>query len=102
MRVAYTPELDVAYVFLKNEVRESEVSVQVACDCRGPVREGVAAGVGAVVLDFTDGGVLVGLEVTGASRRLPREVLDGAHVLRAAVDDRTGASGARKRGRRKV
>ncbi|UAJ80128.1 DUF2283 domain-containing protein [Leifsonia sp. ZF2019] len=68
MRIVYDPELDVAHLLFDEGA--------VATAVRGAVA-GVAAG-GYVDAEYDAAGRLVGLEVLGAQRVLPPEVLAGA------------------------
>jgi uncharacterized protein YuzE len=64
--IQYDPEVDAAYIYLK-EVRSGGVARTVCVD---PIDIG-----GMVNLDLDDDGVIVGIEVIDASRKLPPELL---------------------------
>lgn len=69
MRVTYDPEADAAFVYL-TEIGTGGAASSAILDRE--IREG------AVIAVFDHDDKLVGIEVLGASRVLPREVLDAA------------------------
>ncbi|MFF8293274.1 DUF2283 domain-containing protein [Streptomyces sp. NPDC016309] len=66
MRVAYDASADMAYIYLTDGIASGEA-----------VRH-VAAEDGTAVLDYDSEGRLLGIEVFGAARRLPRSLLEAA------------------------
>ncbi len=77
MRVTYDASVDAAYIQLAGVVGAGGVDFTYGCD---PAEVG-----GMIHLDFDSSGTLVGIEVLGASRMLPKEVLDSA-VLRHGTE----------------
>jgi len=71
----YDRRADAAYLYLSDGIRDGEVAKTVPVD---PAAIG-----GMINLDFDEGGRLLGIEVIGASRRLPRELLDRLTPLSA-------------------
>ena len=76
VRVTYDSGADAAYIFLCWPQAAGVVDETVVCD---PLPEKVD---GSVNLDFDAQGRLVGIEVLGASRVLPQQVLDRAERRR--------------------
>lgn len=70
VRVTYDPSADAAYIYISDTIRAGEVDVTYACD---PSEVG-----GMIHLDFDHNGVLLGMEVLGASKLLPRPTLEEA------------------------
>lgn len=70
MRITYDPAVDAAYIQLAEVIGAGGVDSTVACD---PAEVG-----GMIHLDFDSRGVLLGIEVLGASNKLPRELLEQA------------------------
>jgi uncharacterized protein YuzE len=68
MKVSYDVAVDAAYIRLVDSIGIGGVEFTYGCD---PAEVG-----GMIHLDFNSDGALVGIEVLGASRLLPREVLD--------------------------
>ena len=66
MRITYDPQTDAAYIYLK-EISPGSVRKTYPCD---PREVG-----GMINLDFDSEGILVGIEVIGASKRLPSSLL---------------------------
>ncbi len=69
MRVTYDPEADAAFVYLTS-IGAGEAASSTVLD--RPIQEG------AIIAVFDHADHLVGIEVLGASRVLPREILDAA------------------------
>lgn len=72
MKITYDPKTkaDAAYIQLTDAIRPGDVAVTVPCDSRE---------VGGMIhLDFDAAGVLIGIEIVGATAKLPPELLDGA------------------------
>jgi uncharacterized protein YuzE len=68
MRVTYDPEVDAAYLYLREpETRKGTVTSLP-----------VAGAPGTIVLDFDTDGCLFGVEVLDASKLLPSELLEAA------------------------
>ena len=70
MRISYDPKVDAAYIQLADSIGAGGVDFTYGCD---PSEVG-----GMIHLDFDDQGRLVGLEVLGASGKLPTELLKQA------------------------
>ncbi|MBF6209898.1 DUF2283 domain-containing protein [Nocardia puris] len=68
MRVTYDPAADAAYFTIADAIAPGEATRQVVTPVAG----------GTVVLDFNSSGTLLGLEVLGAQRLVPAEVLGRA------------------------
>jgi len=66
VRVTYDPAVDAAYIYLV-EIPPGRVASTHVCD--------VEVANGSINLDFDRDGKLLGLEVLGATRLLPHEVL---------------------------
>lgn len=73
MRGTYDPNVDAAYIYLADEIREGQVAKTVPLD-PGAIH-------GEINLDFDADGRLIGIEVIDASRLLPRELITGLDVL---------------------
>jgi uncharacterized protein YuzE len=69
MRISYDKSVDSAYIYLK-DIEPGEVDKTYPCD---PHEVN-----GMINLDFGKNGILLGIEITGASKKLPREILDTA------------------------
>lgn len=70
MRVEYDSERDQAYIYLVDEARAgADFGFTYPCD---PTEIG-----GMIQLDFDREGRLIGIEVLGASQKLPAELLQG-------------------------
>ena len=67
MRVTYDKSTDAAYIYLTDNIGAGGVAKTYCCD---PLEVN-----GQINLDFDHEGRLVGIEVLGASRRLPLSVL---------------------------
>ncbi|MDP3952984.1 DUF2283 domain-containing protein [Microbacterium sp.] len=71
MRTTYDAEADAAYITLVPEIEPGR-----------PVRNAeVESAGGSVVLDFDAAGVLLGVEVLGATRMLDAAILEGAERI---------------------
>ena len=73
MRVTYDRLVDAAYIYFAQEIGDGEVKHTYACD--------VAKVHGQINLDFDDKGVILGVEVLDASKRLPEAVLKQAELI---------------------
>jgi len=71
MRVTYSASADAAYIYVVEEIADGEARITVSPD-------GLAA---VVILDFDAGGRLLGIEVLGASHRLPADLLRSAEPI---------------------
>ena len=71
MKVTYDPAVDMAHISLR-EVESGGIANNIHVDAE----EGVSAG--DLILEFDPEGRLVGIEVFGAFRTLPAEILDEA------------------------
>jgi uncharacterized protein YuzE len=72
LRVKYDRSTDAAYVYFVEGELSGRVERSVVCD--------VETEMGSIHLDFDGSGKLVGMEVLGASRLLPRELIVGTDV----------------------
>jgi len=76
MRVEYDKSANAAYIYLINNIADGGIKHCYPCD---PIEVG-----GMINLDF-DGegreGRLIGIEVLGASEKLPKEILDLATII---------------------
>jgi uncharacterized protein YuzE len=63
----YDPSVDAAYIYIADEIGEGQVAKTVPLD--------PAAINGEINLDFDDAGRLIGIEVLGASKRLPETLI---------------------------
>jgi uncharacterized protein YuzE len=73
VRATYDSSADAAYIYLKPTILPGEAKKTYACD---PLLVD-----GQINLDFDSAGRLIGIEVLGATRRLPKELLDGAERI---------------------
>lgn len=75
MNITYDKEADAAYIYLigGDAARNGWVKKTYSCD---PMEVG-----GMINLDFNENGMLGGIEVLGASKKLSRQVLDLAEIL---------------------
>ncbi|GII82824.1 hypothetical protein Ssi03_08140 [Sphaerisporangium siamense] len=71
MRIEYDQENDVAYVYLVDHIGQGEAGTQI------PVEAGALRG--EVILDLDAQGLLLGVEIIGASQVLRPELLAQAH-----------------------
>ena len=69
MRVTYDKSTDVAYIYMTSDIGAGGVAKTYCCD---PLEVN-----GQINLDFDHDGRLVGIEVLGASKRLPLAILEG-------------------------
>ncbi|WP_255378387.1 DUF2283 domain-containing protein [Quadrisphaera sp. DSM 44207] len=69
--MTYDPDADAAYVFLVDRIADGEAAAQLPSIS-------LPGGHSEVILDFNADGRLLGVEVLGAGRALPQEVLDRA------------------------
>ncbi len=67
MKVTYDPKSDAAYIYLATRIEPGGVKSTYACD---PAETGAE-----INLDFDSDGRLIGIEVLGASRKLPADVI---------------------------
>ena len=72
MRVTYDPQADAAFIYL-TQVRHGPVTSSTLIDHDTPG--------GAVIAEFDLDGRLVGIEILGARRLLPPEVISDADVI---------------------
>ena len=70
MIVQFDPSVDAAYIYLVDPQMGFNVARTVPCD---PIETGAE-----VNLDFDGEGRLIGIEVLGASRHLPKALVDSA------------------------
>ncbi|MBU0492554.1 MAG: DUF2283 domain-containing protein [Chloroflexi bacterium] len=73
MKVTYDRSVDAAYIYLVDAIAPGSVETTYSCD---PLEIG-----GIIALDFDAEGRLVGIEVLGASKRLPSVLLDEAEII---------------------
>jgi uncharacterized protein YuzE len=71
MRVTYSASIDAAYIYVADEIAHGEATTTVCPD-------GMEA---FVMLDFDAAGRLLGIEVQGASHRLPESVIRAAQEI---------------------
>lgn len=69
MRLTYDADADAAYIYLADSIGAGEVVKTVVCD--------VTLDCAAVNLDFDASRHLLGIEILGASRVIPRHLLPG-------------------------
>jgi uncharacterized protein YuzE len=69
-RITYDAEANAAFIYLKREIGPGEVARTHMCD--------VQVDQGAIILSFDPAGVLIGIEILGAAKLLPPEVLNEA------------------------
>jgi uncharacterized protein YuzE len=69
-RVTYDPEANAAFIYLKKAIGPGEVARTHMCD--------VQVEQGAIILSFDSVGMLVGIEILGATKLLSPEVLNEA------------------------
>ena len=67
MKITYDKSVDAAYIYLIDEIRPSAVKRTYSCD---PVEVN-----GEINLDFDADDRLIGIEILGASKRLPEAVI---------------------------
>ncbi len=70
MKITYDPSTDAAYIYLVPKIETGGVNATYCCD---PLEIN-----GQINLDFDASGRLVGIEVLGASRKLPADLLKQA------------------------
>ncbi len=73
MKISHDKEIDAAYIYLKDEIKEGEVRYTYPCDVSEVGFE--------LNLDFDKNRVLLGIEVMNASRHLPLTILKKADCL---------------------
>lgn len=73
MRITLDKTTDMAYIFLDNTIKSAEVQKTYSCD---PLEIG-----GEINLDFNSNGVLIGIEVSSASKKLPKSMLELAENI---------------------
>ena len=76
MRITYDSSVDAAYIYLVPEIEAGAVKQTYPCD-----REEVDAEIN---LDFDSTGHLIGIEVLGASKKLPAAALHQAERIGSA------------------
>jgi uncharacterized protein YuzE len=74
MKVTYSKAEDIAYIKIKENVLPGEAKNTCMCD---PQQTGGSI----IVLDFDDSYNLLGMEITGASKHLPQD------LLKSSVED---------------
>lgn len=70
MRLTYDPEADAAFLYIVDQIKPGQASRSEMCDLE--IREG------AVILVLDADERLLGIEILGASRLVPSEILDRA------------------------
>jgi uncharacterized protein YuzE len=70
VRIKYDGETDAAYIYLKDSIQQGEAAQTIVC--------AVDIESASIHLDFDETGHLLGIEVLGASRVLPDEVISDA------------------------
>jgi uncharacterized protein YuzE len=73
MRLTYDRNLDAAYLYLVSPLRRGESANTYLCDPQ-------AVG-GMINLDFDQDGMLLGIEILGAAKKLRPEVLSAAEII---------------------
>jgi uncharacterized protein YuzE len=71
MRVTYSASADAAYIYVADEIADGEATTTVSPDGMN----------GLVMLDFDAGGRLLGIELLGASDRLPDSAMRTAEQI---------------------
>lgn len=69
MRITYDKTVDAAYIYIVDSISPGEVEITYTCD---PKEAGM------INLDFDKNGRLLGIEILGASKKLPPEVCNSA------------------------
>jgi uncharacterized protein YuzE len=72
MKITLDKSIDAAYIYFR-AIGPGDVKMTYTCD---PLEIK-----GEVNLDFDKEGILIGLEIQNASKKLPKEVLDKAEIL---------------------
>lgn len=74
MRFTYDPEVDAAYLYIKDSIEDGEVAKTECCfeDSDSSIM---------INADFNAKGILLGFEILGASECLPEDILPHAHHL---------------------
>jgi uncharacterized protein YuzE len=67
MRITYDSSVDAAYIYLIPEITDGQVAKTYTCD---PLGVG-----GQINLDFDSSGILLGIEVLDANKKLPHVLL---------------------------
>ncbi|WP_083973848.1 DUF2283 domain-containing protein [Herbidospora daliensis] len=73
LRVTYDRLADAAYIYISDRILPGEVVQAYTCD--------PSAVAGMIILDFDKSGKLIGIEVLGATSKLPRRILDSAEHI---------------------
>ncbi|MBX4205882.1 DUF2283 domain-containing protein [Candidatus Microgenomates bacterium] len=73
MRITYDKSADAVYIYLKEKIEAGGVNKTYPCDPKEVD--------GMINLDFDIENKLIGIEILGASRKLPKELLDKAERL---------------------
>lgn len=70
MTITYDKEIDAAYIYFKHPIEPGEVANTYLCD---PSKIN-----GMINLDFDANDILLGIEIIGASKKLPLKILEQA------------------------
>ncbi|MFH0874189.1 MAG: DUF2283 domain-containing protein [Candidatus Komeilibacteria bacterium] len=71
IKVSYDKSVDAAYIYFQDP--GGKVSKTYPCDPKEID--------GMINLDFDDCGILVGLEIIGASKKLPKDLVENADII---------------------
>ncbi len=79
MKAKYEKNGDAAYIYLVKESHSHSVKATYECDLSDIEKNyGIAPILGMINLDFDEEGHLLGIEIIGAKRILPRDLVEGA------------------------
>ena len=73
MKITYDKNANAAYLYIKDEIKQGESYKTYCCDPKEVD--------GMINLDFDEHGELLGIEVIGANKKLPQEVLKNALLI---------------------
>lgn len=73
MRITYDSSIDAAYIYFADSIECGQVEKTFPCDPQEVNGE--------INLDFDKNGVLLGVEVQEASKKLPKEVIEKAEKI---------------------
>jgi uncharacterized protein YuzE len=73
MKITLDKSIDAVYIYLKESIKPGEVKITYPCN---PVEVK-----GEINLDLDNNGILIGMEIQNASKKLPKELLEKAEVL---------------------
>lgn len=74
MKITYDKSVNAVYIYIKDtKIMPGEASYTYSCD---PIKVN-----GQINLDFDKDERLIGIEILGASKKLPKEILDSAEII---------------------